>query len=96
MPRVVWRRRARDDLKRLHEFLLAKDRDASARAAKAILAGVRALRATPRMGRPMEDRSGRREWLIPFGAAGYVVRYGIAPEGTIVILRVWHTRELVH
>ena len=96
MSRVAWRRRARNDLKRHYEFLRSKNEDAAVRASGAVLSAMRELRSTPHMGRPMNDGTGRREWLVPFGAAGYVVRYGVTPEGVIVVLRIWHTRESRH
>jgi len=32
--------------------------------------------------------------VIPFGAAGYIVRYTVLPEsGDVLVLRLWHGRE---
>ena len=31
--------------------------------------------------------------FVAFGAGAYVLRYIVEPEGAIVILRVWHSRE---
>jgi plasmid stabilization system protein ParE len=95
MPGITWRHRARNDLKRLYEFLNGKDEAAAALASRAILDGVRQLRAMPRMGRPMDDGTGRRELVVPFSAAGYVVCY-IVDDGEVVIIRVWLTRESAH
>lgn len=80
-----------EDLARLHTFLKAVSSDAAARVAGAILAGADQLAEHPRSGRPMDD--GRREWLVPFGAGVYVLRYRIDPEGRVVVVRVWHGRE---
>jgi len=40
----------------------------------------------------MEDDTGRRELFIPFGASAYVLRYRIHDD-TLVVIRVWHSRE---
>jgi plasmid stabilization system protein ParE len=40
----------------------------------------------------MDDATERRELFVPFGAGAYVLRYRIHAD-TIVVLRVWHSRE---
>ena len=91
MPALKWLPGAIDDLERLHSFLARLSPDAAARAAAAVLSGADELAAHPRAGRSLGD--GRREWLVPFGAGAYVLRYRLDPEDTIVVLRVWHARE---
>jgi hypothetical protein len=44
------------------------------------------------VGRPVGDDTERRELVVPFGAGAYVLRYRIQDE-TVVITRVWHSRE---
>ncbi len=41
----------------------------------------------------MEDNTGRRELSAPFGKRGYVLRYMIDDDNSVVILRVWHYLE---
>lgn len=89
---VRWLAPALDDIRRLYEFLLQRDRRAAGRAARAIRAGATRLGDAPEIGRPLADGTGRRELQIPFGAGAYVLRYRIQDE-TVVVIRVWHSRE---
>jgi plasmid stabilization system protein ParE len=91
MPALMWLPEALEDFERLHRFLFEISPDAAARAAGAILAGAGDLIEHPRQGRPLDD--GRREWFIRFGVGAYVLRYRIDPQGTVVVIRVWHSRE---
>lgn len=51
------------------------------------------LKSFPCLGRPLADGSDRRELSLSFGAGSYVLRYMLEDEDTIIILRVWHSRE---
>jgi plasmid stabilization system protein ParE len=42
----------------------------------------------------MQDETGRRELFIPFGASAYVLRYMQEDKDTVVVVRVWHSREI--
>ena len=42
----------------------------------------------------MDDDTGRRELVVPFGAGAYVLRYRVHRD-TVIIIRVWHNRELL-
>lgn len=66
---------------------------AAKRAGEAILKGVQALGAHPKMGRLIDDLPDQyREWLIDFGDSGYITRYRI--DGDILtILAVRHQNE---
>ena len=90
--KVVWLRQAQDDIKRLYDFLLDKEPVAAERAVRVIQLGARKLVDFPHIGRPMGDETERRELFIPFGAGAYVLRYRIHSD-TIVVIRVWHSRE---
>ena len=71
--RVRYTRGARDDLRRLHSFLLKKDIQAARRARDAIAKGMSFLAESPfscRKAAP--DTPLLRELVIPFGSAGYV------------------------
>jgi plasmid stabilization system protein ParE len=93
MASIKWLPDAISDIKRLHTFLESKDSEAASRAAACILEGVNILKSSPRIGRPMPDETGRRELSTAFGAGAYVLRYMIEDDNTVVIIRVWHSRE---
>ncbi|MBI3624040.1 type II toxin-antitoxin system RelE/ParE family toxin [Candidatus Saccharibacteria bacterium] len=93
MVTVKWLPEALADIERLHSFLNDKDPEAAARAARAILQGARLLKTTPHIGRPMPDETSRREQFVAFGAGAYVLRYMQEDEKTVVVIRVWHSRE---
>jgi len=41
----------------------------------------------------MDDGSNRRELILQFGSGAYVLRY-VLDGNIIVIIRVWHSKEL--
>lgn len=41
----------------------------------------------------MPDETGRRELFIAFGAGAYVIRYIQQDDSTVVVIRIWHSRE---
>ena len=93
MPEVKWLPEALADFERLHEFVRSQSPDAAARAAQTLLDGAQLLRTSPALGRLMSDDSERRELFLPFGAGAYVLRYRLHEPATVVIIRVWHSRE---
>ncbi len=93
MPTIKWLPGALDDLDRLIGFLREKNPDAAARAAQKILEGADLLLDSPRLGRPMPDKTQRRELFIPFASGVYILRYILEQDDTPVILRAWHNRE---
>lgn len=93
MSEVVWKRRASDDLDRLLEVWRERGEAVGRRAAGASHKAARALRENHRLGRPMNDETERRELAVLFGAGAYVLRYRVAPNVAVVVLRVWHSRE---
>lgn len=93
MATITWLPEALGDLERLFAFLREKSPDAAARAARTILDGAELLADAPELGRAMPDRTGRRELLLPFAAGGYVLRYMLDDRRTVIIIRVWHSRE---
>ena len=90
--RLLWLPEALDDAERLHGFLVEKDALAAERAMRAISSASDRLLELPQVGRPMDDDTGRRELVVPFGAGAYVLRYRVQPDA-VVIIRVWHGRE---
>ena len=94
MPRLIWTPEALNDVVRLHDFLLGRDREAAKRAVRAIRQGVKVLARHPEIGRPAAEMGPEfRERVIAFGAGGYVVLYRVE-EGLVVLLAVRHGREL--
>ena len=41
----------------------------------------------------MNDETGRRELVLSFGVGAFVLRYMWDKSDTVVIIRVWHSRE---
>jgi plasmid stabilization system protein ParE len=93
VPEIKWLPEALGDVERLHAFLHEKSPDAASRAARVILDGAGLLQSIPEIGRPMNDETGRRELVISFGAGAFVLRYMWDKNYTVVIIRVWHSRE---
>ena len=89
---VVWLPEANEDIQRLYDFLLKRDPKAAEMAVRAIRDGSQELLDYPKVGRPMDDETGRRELLVPLGAGAYVLRY-IVLDDRVVVIRVWHSRE---
>ena len=93
MPQLIWSPAALRDVQRLYRFLATKNIDAAKRAAGAIRKGVKVIELQPGIGRPIADMEPEyREWLIEFGASGYVAKYRL--EGDLaVVLAVRHQKE---
>jgi toxin ParE1/3/4 len=82
------------DLARVREFLDVINPEAAKRAVLTIFAALERVERFPELGRSTADES-IRQIVIPFGAAGYVARYTIVPQdGRVLVLRVWHGREV--
>ena len=90
--RIVWLPEALADIERLYGFLKEKSPAAAKRAAQVILQGACILEETPEAGRPMQDDTGRREFFVAFGIGAYVLRYK-RNRNTVVVIRVWHSKE---
>lgn len=94
MSHLRWLPEAVEDLKRLREFIRTHNPEAAARSAKRILEGAQKLQTFPLLGRPVQDVEGPpfRDLFIPFGQAGYWLRYAVLDDEVFVI-RIWHGRE---
>jgi plasmid stabilization system protein ParE len=93
MPRLTWSPAALRDVQRLYKFLSQKDAGSARRAVKIIREGVKIIARQPGIGRPAEDMEPEyREWMIEFGATGYVALYR-CDDSTAIILAVRHQRE---
>lgn len=89
---VRWLPEALADVERLYHFLADIEPAAAYKALDCIQLAAQRLEAHPALGRLMPDESGRREWVAPFGAGAYVLRYRLL-DNDAVIVRVWHSRE---
>ncbi|MGB8692089.1 MAG: type II toxin-antitoxin system RelE/ParE family toxin [Steroidobacteraceae bacterium] len=86
---------ALEDLKRLYEFLVERDRDVAARALAAIERAFDLLAYSPFSCRKalLQKNPRWRELLIPFGHSGYVALFEIDDRRTITVTAVRHQRE---
>jgi plasmid stabilization system protein ParE len=97
---VVVDEEADADLLRLYDHLLARavyveDLELADRALDALSAAMASLAAAPFLYRKVAGKreSLRREFVVPFGADGYLIQYEIAGPDLIVVLGVRHQRE---
>lgn len=85
-----WSSKALSDLTRLYEFLATVNKPAAGRTVQALTAAAGTLASNPRIGERLDEFAPREVRRILVGS--YELRYQIS-EGTINILRLWHTRE---
>ncbi len=85
MSRLIWSPAALNDVQRLYRFLAVKNTDAARRAVKVIRESIKTIAQHPEIGRPVEHMEIEfREWLIAFGASGYVVLYRYDGEAAVI------------
>jgi len=89
---------ARDDLKRLYEYLLdrsatVEDLELAERALEAIVDAADRLGRSPFVYRKAGPSPFLRQLLIPFGSAGYVALFEIEDASTVTVLAVRHQLE---
>ena len=86
--------KARQDIRRLHAFLLVRNPLAAEKAAEVIKGAFVHLQENPRIGFAVEGRPRDRQFLIPFGSSAYILRYTIDEAAdTLFVTRIWHGRE---
>ena len=95
---LIWLQEAQDDFERVFNFLLSANANAALKLIDQIEQASSLLKEHPFIGALMQDKVGdddtkRRELFIPFGAGAYVIRYRVIGD-QIIIVRVWHSREL--
>lgn len=90
MTTVEFSPAARRDFERLRLWLEERAPQAAESAIKLLFSTANALAEFPERGR-MATR-GLRELIIPFGSAGYVLRYGVR-RNRVIIARVFHSLE---
>ena len=92
--KLRYSRQARDDIRRLYDFLLQRDVVAAERAVEIIIGTIDGLREFPFAARKAPgDDSFLRELVVPFGSGGYVALFEIEDAKTVTILAVRHQRE---
>jgi plasmid stabilization system protein ParE len=87
---LKWTNKAVTDLARLHDFLSPVNPHAAAKLIRSLVAAPVRLLEYPRIGQQLEEFRPRdvRRFLVDH----YEIRYEIQ-DSTIVVLRLWHTRE---
>ena len=89
---------AREDLKRLYAYLLARnttaeEMDLAERAIDTIEAAIKSLWYSPFIYRKVGRSPFLRELLIPFGQSGYVALFEIDDAASVTILALRHQLE---
>jgi len=93
MPRVKLSPRAQSDIKRLYDFLAAKDTAVAGNAVDAIVSSFIPLTRIPKIGRK-KDGTALRELIIDFGSSGYIALYDFDEElDEVVITALRHQKE---
>ena len=90
LKEIRWTSKALSDLVRLHEFLSQVNKAAVARVVQSLTAAPDRLKEQPRIGERLEEFDPREVRRILVGH--YELRYEVL-ESTVVVLRLWHTRE---
>ncbi len=87
-------KQARENIRRLYRFLLARDKRAATRAYAAIEKGFAALAEFPFSCRKADSENPfLREMLVSVGDSGYIILFEIEDSETVTILAVRHQRE---
>ena len=97
MPRLIFSANALRDLKRLQNFWRPKSHDVAERIKKTIFKELNILTQQPRIGRRVKNHLNAelREWLISFGASGYVALYRFYEETDLIVIpALRHQKEV--
>ena len=88
-------RAAREDIERLHEFLLEAAPEYANQSIERIYKSLKTLEIIPHSCRKASYQDGvqLRELIIKQGTSGYLALFEIRPEGVVSILAVKHQRE---
>lgn len=80
-----------EDLRRLREFIQAKNPDAAQRASSSLLKGINQLKSFPLLGTQV-SRAPNPESVRDLVIGNYLARYLVHGED-IYVLRIWHQKE---
>jgi plasmid stabilization system protein ParE len=93
MPQVKLSPRAQLDIKRLYDFLAAKDTAVASSAVDVIASSFIPLTRIPKIGRKKEGTD-LRELIIDFGSSGYIALYDFDEDiDEVVITALRHQKE---
>ncbi len=93
MPRVKLSPRAQVDIRRLYDFIAAKDTAVAGSAVDAIVSSFIPLTRIPKIGRK-KDGTDLRELIIDFGSSGYIALYDFDEDvDEVVITALRHQKE---
>jgi plasmid stabilization system protein ParE len=92
MTGIIWSKSGLSDFNRLKHFLTSKNAVAAKKMASLLQKSIVQLQNLPSLGKPVSHCYGYRDLYLPFGQAGYIVRYRLY-EGNIYILSLRHYRE---
>lgn len=85
---------ADQDIDRLYSFLAGRNSSAAQKAMLAIDNAIDRVQHNPYIGAVMRERTGDRQFFIPFGNSAYVLRYRLdEARDTLIVVRIWHGRE---
>lgn len=91
---IKWLPDASRDMARLRQFLQKENPPVVNKASQRIVSAVNLLLKNQEAGMPCQDEDCEafRDLHAPFGRGGYTIRYRVKQQ-TIIIVRVWHSRE---
>jgi plasmid stabilization system protein ParE len=93
MPQVKLSPRALLDIRRLYDFLAAKDATVASNAVDVIVSSFIPLTRIPKVGRKKEGTD-LHELIIDFGSSGYIALYDFDDDiDEIVIVALRHQKE---
>jgi plasmid stabilization system protein ParE len=93
--KIVYSRRAEQNIEEIFLFYEAFDRAAADKAVQTIVLSLKKLVEMPTIGRPVLDSNRLRERVIPFGGQGFIALYEIFADGQgITIAAVRHQRQV--
>lgn len=86
---------AREDIERLHAFMIETAPEYADQAIERIYKSFKTLEIIPHSCRKASYQDGRqlRELIIDQGSSGYIALFEIRPEGVVSILAIKHQRE---
>lgn len=95
--RVRFTLEAKSDIERLYAFLVQRDLEVAERALGVIDRAWSFLEEFPFSCRKAEESNPfLREFVIPFGSAGYVALFEVEDDQTVTVLAIRHQREEDH